>query len=130
MAYHPESKMAISYSINGESYPTNKFAINLLSIVCDKDFEKPVFSSFEVDTTFFDTYSGTYSAPDFPIDITIFAKGNVLMAQGQGQPSFPLNPTGEHTFDFMKAGVIMEFMHKQNKLSFTQGGQEFVLTKK
>lgn len=129
-AYHPESKMSISYSINGESYPTNDFAIGLLSIVYDKEFEKPLFHVFEADITLYTDYIGVYGAADFPIDITIFIKDNMLMAQGQGQPSFSLNPTGLHQFDYRKAGITMEFIIEENKLSFNQGGQEIILSKK
>jgi D-alanyl-D-alanine carboxypeptidase len=41
--YFPEDKLAITYIINGEQYSTNAFALDLLSIIYDRDYTLPVF---------------------------------------------------------------------------------------
>ena len=129
MSYFPENELAISYIINGENYPTNDFAIGLLSIIYDKDYQLPEFNSFDVDEEIFTHYTGTYSCDLIPIDIKVFEEDGILMAQGDGQASFPLNPISETTFEYKVAGVFIEFHASENTMSFTQGEQEFEMIK-
>jgi len=128
-SYNTENKLAISYIINGENYPTNDFAIGLLSIIYDKEHELPDFMTYSPNPNFTELYEGTYGADGFPLNIKIYEEENELNAQGDGQPSFILNPTSKHNFDFKPAGLSIEFKPYENKLVLTQAGQDFVLTK-
>lgn len=128
-AYNPENKLAISYSVNGENYPTNDFVIGIWSIIYDKAFSKPDFISYKADVTLFESYSGTYSAADFPLKIRVFEKGNKLMVKADEQPSLELTPSGKDKFRIEKAGITMEFSPNENTCIFQQDGQNFELKK-
>jgi D-alanyl-D-alanine carboxypeptidase len=110
--------------------PVNDIMIGALSIYFGKDYDLPVFTpSFEVSEEDLESYTGVYSTPSFPLKITITRKGKTLIAQATGQPSFPLEATARHAFKFDQAGLTMEFMPTDNKMSFKQGGMAFELTK-
>jgi len=129
-AYFEEDDLAITYSINAEYYPTNEFAVGILSIIYEREFEFPEFSHYQPDRLFYKSYAGTYASDDLPIDISIFTEDGELKAQGEGQPSFVLTPTAEHAFQFLPAGVTIVFSPTENKLVFSQGGMEFEMVKK
>lgn len=128
-SYNPNNKLAVSYIINGENYPTNQFAIGLLNIIYDKDFELPEFKEYKPEKRFLEKYEGTYGAAGFPVKIKIYFEENQLKAQAEGQPAFTLTPTGKHTFEFVKAGVEIEFEPYENNLVLKQAGQLFKLKK-
>ena len=75
-SYNSENKLAISYIINGEDYPTNDFAIGLLSIIYDKEYKLPSFSDYAADKDYFKNYEGVYGADGFPITIKIYEDNN------------------------------------------------------
>jgi D-alanyl-D-alanine carboxypeptidase len=127
--YTMENKLAVTYIINGENYPTNDFAIGLLSIVYDKEYALPNFKEYTPDKKFYEAYSGTYGSDKLPIKIKIYAEDSVLKAEGEGQPAFTLNPVEKHIFDFKKAGIELEFDPYQEKMLLKQAGQEFEMTK-
>ncbi|RXG18297.1 D-alanyl-D-alanine carboxypeptidase [Leeuwenhoekiella aestuarii] len=129
-SYHPESKLGITYVINGEGYPTNNFAIGLLSIIYDKDYSLPELTEYTPDKLYYDAYTGTYSSPELPIAITVYQKEGALMAQGEGQSPFTLTPKSKHTFAYLKAGIHITFDPDAETFLFKQGGQQFELKKK
>lgn len=128
-SYSLENKLAVTYIINGEDYPTNTFAIGLLSIIYDKEYALPNFKEYTPDQKFYSAYSGTYTSDDLPISIKIFTENNILKAQGEGQPAFDLKPVEKHVFDFKKAGVEIEFNPYLDKMILKQGGQAFEMIK-
>ena len=128
--YTKENNLAVSYIINGENYPTNDFAIGLLSIIYDKENKLPDFKEYTADKKFFEAYSGTYFSDQLPIKIKIYTEDGELKAQGEGQPAFSLNPVEKHIFDFKKAGVELEFDPYKEIMILKQAGQEFEMIKK
>ena len=130
MAYLPNEKFAFSYSINAESFPTNEFAINIMSIIFDKDFEMPSFKEYDVDPSNLMLYVGTYETESFPLDIKVFLSKNKLMAQATGQDAFTLSAIGEHNFEFRPARIKMKFNTKSGAMEFNQGGAEMIFQKK
>ena len=128
-SYNPEHKLGITYVVNGEGYPTNDFAIGLLSIIYDKDYSLPELTEYTPDTVYYDAYSGTYSSPELPIAITVFQKDGALRAQGEGQSSFVLTPKSKHAFAYVKAGINITFDPDAETFVFEQGGQQFELKK-
>jgi len=128
--YNPKNDLAISYILNGGTYPTNDFAIGLLSIIYDEAYELPEFASYKADASSFSQYLGTYATDELPIDISFRLENGALIAQGTGQPSFAMIATGKHIFEYLKAGLKVEFLPTENKMILIQGGQEFEMIKK
>lgn len=128
-SYNTENKLALTYIINGENYPTNDFAIGVLSIIYDKDYELPEFKTYTPEERFFELYAGTYGSVDLPITIKIYEEEGSLMAQGSGQASFALNPTEKHVFDYQPAKLEIEFQPFKNTFILKQGGQTFEMKK-
>ncbi len=130
MSYNPESKIAISISINGERYPHNDFAVGILSIIYGKEYKFPEFKeSIAITSSELDQYQGLYSSPEVPIKINIFKKDNVLYGQGTGQPEFPLEYLGNNVFKYVQAGIEIEFKVTEKVMVFKQGGAVFNMTK-
>lgn len=75
-------------------------------------------------------YVGTYTAPDFPLEITVGNEGLQLTAVATGQGVIPLEYMGEHTFTFAPAGIKMVFRPEAKAFDFTQGPHAFTFTKK
>lgn len=121
--YFPEENISIAYLANGVVYPVNSIMIGTLSIAFDTPFEFPVF--VKSDTAVLETFIGTYTSPQLPIDLKIFREGARLFGQGTGQPAFPLTPVDDNTFKFDQAGLSVEFIPEENKLMLTQGGGTF-----
>ena len=102
----------------------------MLSIYFGREYELPEFKeAIKLTSEELDKYLGVYSSPDFPLKLTITKKDNILMGQGTGQPSFPLEAFDEHKFKFDQASLKIEFFPNENKLTLKQGGGVFELTK-
>ena len=130
VSYDEKSKISISYSINGERFLHNDFAIGLLSIIYNKDYKYPVFiKSIMLKSEDLDKYLGVYSTESFPLKLTISKEGNVLKAQGTGQPSFPLECYEINKFKFDQAQLKIEFVTTESKLIIDQGGNIIELKK-
>ncbi len=125
----PKENLSIAYCVNGQSYLTNDFAKDILSILFDKKFKYPNFSTSVEDTSNFSSIVGTYGGEDFPINLKIFNEGNLLKAQGDGQPSFNLTAIGINTYEFKQAQIVIQFNIENNSLSITQAGKSSELYK-
>lgn len=129
-AYNENDKIAISFSINGERYPHNAFAIGLLSIIHEKEYDFQVFTeAIPLRPEDLVKYEGTYSSPDFPLKVTVFKKENVLYAQATGQPEFPLECYEKDKFKFDQARLKLEFTPGENKMVLNQNGMEIEMKK-
>lgn len=84
---------------------------------------------YTVNPASLDKYTGVYSAPGFPLKITIAKQETTLTAQATGQGAFPLSPTGPDAFDFKLAGIEMKFDPAKNEMTLKQGPSITILTK-
>jgi D-alanyl-D-alanine carboxypeptidase len=75
------------------------------------------------------SYVGLYQNPDFPLDITIQLDDNVLTAQATGQGAFPLTAKSSTEFEFVAAGIVINFDATKNQLIITQAGRNTTMTK-
>lgn len=128
--FFPESKLAIALTSNGMIYANNDIIIAALSSYYGKPFEIPNFKTIELKTEDLDQYLGEYSSAGFPLKITITKNNLKLIAQATGQSSFPLDATEKDKFEFLAAGIKLEFSPSQNQMILNQGGKKFTLTKK
>jgi D-alanyl-D-alanine carboxypeptidase len=108
---------------------TNDIAIAVLSTVYNEPFELPKFNTYEVSPEQLEVYVGNYTAPDFPLDISIFIEDGVLKGRATGQPAFTLDAVDEHQFEFVSAGIEMTFDPEENTLLFKQRGARVNFTK-
>jgi CubicO group peptidase (beta-lactamase class C family) len=129
VSYFPEDGLAIAYCSNGLGYPMNNILIGVLSICFDSPYTIPAFNTIDLKAEDLDNYLGVYSSTQIPLKITITKKGNALVAQANGQSSFPLEATEKDKFKFDQAGVVMEFNIDKNELTSKQGGGIFLFTK-
>ena len=128
--YFPDENVSVAYLSNGVVMPMNDILIGVLSIYFGRDYELPEFKeALKLTSEELDKYLGIYSSPDFPLKLTITKKDNILLGQGTGQPSFPLEAYDEHKFKFDQASLKVEFFPHENKLILKQGGGVFELTK-
>lgn len=128
--YFPESKVSVALTENGMVYPLNDIIIGVLSIYFGKEYSLPQFSeAMSLNAEDLDKYFGVYSTPAFPLKLTISKDGNTLIAQGTGQPSFPLEYIGDNKFKFDAAKLELEFLPDQNKMILKQGGMTFEMVK-
>jgi len=128
--YFPDENVSVAYLSNGVVMPMNDILIGVLSIYFGRDYELPEFKeALKLTSEELDKYLGIYSSPDFPLKLTITKKDNILLGQGTGQPSFPLEAYDEHKFKFDQASLKVEFFPHENKLILKQGGGIFELTK-
>lgn len=134
-AHYADGDLTISILTNGLNYNFNDILIGTLSIAFGQDYEIPSFEEREAVTLEEDElnqYTGTFSSPNFPLDISLFVNGGNLMAQATGQGAFPLTIYSETTMAFEQAGIEMVFSDfsdgKYRAFRFTQAGQQFDFT--
>ena len=128
--YFPEPKVSIALASNGVVYPLNDIIIGVLSIYFGRDYQLPEFKeSITLTNEELDKYTGVYSTPTLPTKLTISRNGNILTAQGTGQPSFPLEYVEKDKFKFDQARLEIEFIPSENKLILKQNGMIFEATR-
>lgn len=128
--YFPEQKVSIAITSNAVDFPLNDIVVGALSIYFGKEYKLPVFEKeIVLKSEDLDQYLGTYSAPNFPIKLTISKEGNLLKGQGTGQPAFVLECFETDKFKFDQANLKLIFYPAKNKMLLKQSGAEFELTK-
>jgi len=121
-SYFPDGKISYALTSNGTNMNNNDISIAVLSAVYDKPYEIPIFTTFNLTSEDLDKYLGVYSSSQIPLKITITKDGNTLIAQGTGQPVFPLEATDKDKFKFEQAGAKFEFNPTEKTMILFQGG--------
>ena len=107
----------------------NDILIGILSIYFNKPYKIPSLNSISLNSSDLDKYLGIYSSTQLPLKITITKENSTLVAQATGQQSFPLEATGNDSFKFDRAGVVMEFNPEKKEFTLKQGGVNYLFTK-
>lgn len=128
--YFPEDKIAVALTSNGKTYDNNDIIIAALSSYFNKPFVIPTFKNIKLKTEDLDPYLGEYSDAGFPMKIKITKDNLKLFAQATGQSAFPLEATEKDKFEFLAAGIKLEFKPNEKQMILKQGGGAFKLTKK
>ncbi|PRP65911.1 serine hydrolase domain-containing protein [Nonlabens agnitus] len=127
--YFPESKVSYALTSNGTHINNNDISVAVLNAMYNKPYEIPSFKSYSLTTEDLDPYLGVYASSQIPIKITITKEGATLIAQGTGQPAFPLEATEKDTFKFDQAGAKFEFNPSENAMILFQGGGQILFSK-
>lgn len=128
-SHFPNDNISYALVSNGTNMSNNDISIAVLSAVYDKPYEIPVFRRYNLNSEDLDKYLGVYSSKQIALKITITKDGNTLIAQGTGQPAFPLEATDEDKFEFDQAGAKFEFNPTDKKMILFQGGGRIEFTK-
>ena len=121
-AYFPTGEISFAYTSNGMNFNGNDISIAVLSAAYNIPFEIPEFMTYELTAEDLDKYLGVYSSGQIPLKMTITKSNNQLFAQLTGQPSFPLEATEKDKFQFLQAGVILEFNPTDKTVVLKQRG--------
>lgn len=128
-SYFADDKISYALISNGTNINNNDISIAVLSAVYDKPYEIPVFTTFTLTSEDLDKYLGVYTSKQIPLKITITKDGNTLIAQGTGQPAFPLEATDKDKFKFDQVGAKFEFNPTAKTMILFQGGGQINFTK-
>jgi CubicO group peptidase (beta-lactamase class C family) len=129
LIYLSEEKLAVAFTANAKGYPTTKIVDGVLSIYQNKPFEIPAFETINVSPEVLDRYVGVYSNAQTPLKLTITRDGSTLLAQPNGQSTFPLEATAQDRFKIESREIVLEFDAAKNQMTFKRGGQQLVFTK-
>ena len=91
---------------------------------------KPEVETFTVSEEDLNSYLGSYSAENFPLDFIFTNNDGKLNISITGQGAFDLTPVSKHKFKLKEAGVELTFNPEENTLKFKQGPYEVSLSKK
>lgn len=125
-----EDGLSLALTSNGNRYSNNKIMIAALAAYYGDDIEVPVFEDVVYADNELNAFVGSYESNDIPLPIKVMLEGDQLMAQAQGQASFPLSVVRRNVFSFDTAGIVMEFEPSNGTFVLKQGGQTFLFKKK
>lgn len=124
--YFPDEQLSVAICTNGNSYAINDIAIALLSTFYNKPFDIPNLDIAKPTSEEIKTYLGTYSSAQMPLKVTILDMNGDLMAQGSGQPAFPLTKSADYTFKFSQAAITIVFRPEKKEFTLTQAGTNYI----
>lgn len=127
--HFPNDKLSYALTSNGTNFDNNNISIAVLSAAYGIPYEIPKFISFKLASEDLDKYIGVYASTQISLKISITKDGNTLIAQGTGQPAFPLEATAKDKFKFDQVGAIFEFNPLDNTMVLIQGGAEIKFVK-
>jgi CubicO group peptidase (beta-lactamase class C family) len=129
--YHfPKEKLTIAIASNGDVLGTRYMLKAVAKICFGKPFEIPALKTIAVTAEELDKYVGVYTTPEIPdFSITIAKENLVLTAQGTGEPALPFDAIEKDRFEFLRAGIQLEFKPAENQMIYSQGGESFIMTR-
>ncbi|TDE45918.1 M1 family peptidase [Flavobacterium rhamnosiphilum] len=76
-----------------------------------------------------DSYVGSFSSKQIPVEIVLTEDNGNLTANATGQPTLTFDSIGKDKFGFEPAGIEIHFNETKNEFKFKVNGQEFLFTK-
>ena len=128
-SYFPTEKLSYALNSNGTRMDNNMISIAVLSAFFNRPFSLPEFSNYVATELELEGFSGTYASEQLPLKITVRTDKKSLSAQATGQSSFPLEAVSKGKFQFVPAGIEMEFNSSDNSMVLKQGGASFLFRK-
>jgi D-alanyl-D-alanine carboxypeptidase len=123
-SHFPDDNISYALTSNGTNINNNDISIAVLSAVYDKPYEIPVFTTYNLTSEDLDKYLGFYTSNEIPLKITITKDGNTLIAQGTGQPAFPLEATDKDKFKVDLVGAKFEFNPTEKTMILFHDGRQ------
>ena len=114
---------------NNSTGLTNLPIRNVRKVLYNEPLEKDSLNPISLTSEELDKYLGVYSNDEIALKITIFKKGIILMAQGEGQSAFPLDAYENNLFKFDAAQIKMIFKVEELEMDFYQGNANFKFKK-
>ncbi|MGR5062291.1 serine hydrolase domain-containing protein [Photobacterium sp. DNB22_13_2] len=111
LSYFESDDLAVAINVDALNYNFNDITIGILSIYYGIPFTLPNFERQPI-TVVVDNlkgYEGSYTSPDFDLDINLSVINGILMLQATGQEAIPLEAYSEHEFEFKPAGILCKF---------------------
>lgn len=109
VGYVAEDSLAVALTINGHNYPQNRIFFLVWNILYSTGAALPSFTPVALADTVATPLVGVYSAAAYGLTITIRRPGARLEAQAEGQDPFPLTYVGKNRFQFVEAGILIDF---------------------
>lgn len=128
-SYFPDQKLSYALNSNGTRMDNNTISIAVLSAFFNRPFSLPEFSNYLPSEQELKQLTGVYASEQMPLKITISSDEKSLTAQATGQPSFELEAVSPGKFQFILAGLEMEFNTADNSMLLKQGGAVFLFRK-
>jgi CubicO group peptidase (beta-lactamase class C family) len=127
--YFPQDETLYILISNAENYNLETVNNAILSIVFNKPFDLPKFTTYTVSSKDLQQYIGTYTSQSSPLIIDISSKNNFLLAQPHGQKIYSMEAIRKNSFLHEKTGVTLEFIPEKNQMVMKQGQQTIVFIK-
>jgi len=127
--YIPEKEVGLAVTFNGLTTLMMPTIIAILDTYFENDPTLKKNPSLSLKQEELDKYLGIYSGKTSPAKVTYTKKGNVLFAEGTGQPVFKLIATKKDFFLYDAMGIRFDFNIKEKTLELTFGGNKHLLKK-
>lgn len=85
--------------------------------------------SVELTAEELEIYTGTYTTPDFPLDIVVYVKNNKLFCQATGQGAIEMQAFKNHIFTFQPAQIELTFNPENQSMLLEQGSMKVLFEK-
>lgn len=128
MALHfPEQDITLALVLSAARPATNDILIGILNTYWGYDYDFPSYTSAQLPESWLEKISGTYSSPNFPLDLELRQRKGTLYGQATGQPEFPLVCRDSSHFYYNQAGLKLEYFPGDKALLLKQAGREYRL---
>jgi D-alanyl-D-alanine carboxypeptidase len=112
LTYLPDTRTTIAITFNGQNYPMGKVLYTLIDALAGRPIVVPGFTPVALSAETLARCEGTYVFPEIGMTIAIRREGSGLLAQANGQDSFPIDAVSETTFSHLPSGILIEFRTK------------------
>lgn len=130
LGYFPEDKVTLAVLSNGMNYNNNDILIAALSAQFEKEWKFPNLTEIVISEELMQSYVGTYTSIQIPLQLTVENKEGKVAIQLTGQPQAVLEARDEFTFEFKAVGAVFTFDPEQNQVTLKQGPANIVFKKK
>jgi CubicO group peptidase (beta-lactamase class C family) len=128
LIYNPADSTCFAFCNNGNNdFSTNDLALGVAGIFYNFPYTIPTFKTIPLDVKLLNSMVGKYASKTMPLKIELLNNNNQLFAQASGQSAFPMEYKGNGMFEFLAAGIVLEWdMKTQQSFTMKQGGGKYL----